>query len=271
MNEAVPGKASAGGWSAVAASAGAVAAFQLRRLMTRPRLLMAGLGIAFPAAVMLAVRRTAAMMPDRDLTVVMLFALVPEAVCMLGLLVTMCPVVADELERGTWIHVAVRPGGRRALLLGTFLAAVVWTSVVGVAAVAAALVVAGTSRPAGLVGMFAALVFLSAAGRAALFALPAVILPKRALVASVGVALVVEFLCGLLPAVVNQATVSLRLRSLLAEWMGWRRNLPTEIEMLVDPAPAWVHVGAVVTLVVVFLTAAVLILERRQFPPSEEA
>ena len=260
----------AGAWSAVGASAFAVAGFQLRRLLTRPRLLLAGLGMIFPAAVMLAVRRTAPVPLDRDLTVVMLYALVPEAVCMLGLLVTMCPVVADELERGTWIHVAVRPGGRRALLLGTFLAAVAWTTVVAVAAVVAALAVSGTSEPTGLVAMFAALILLSAAGRAALFALPAVILPKRALVASVGVALVVEFLCGLLPAVVNQATVSLRLRSLLADWMGWRRNLPTEIEMLVDPAPAWVHVSAVAVLVVVLLTAAVLILERRQFPPSEE-
>ena len=40
----------------------------------------------------------------------MIYALIPEALCVLGLLVTMCPVVADELERGTWIHVAVRPG-----------------------------------------------------------------------------------------------------------------------------------------------------------------
>jgi hypothetical protein len=31
---------------------------------------------------------------------VLLYALVPEMLCMLGLLVTMCPVVADELERG---------------------------------------------------------------------------------------------------------------------------------------------------------------------------
>ena len=256
--------------SAATASAVAVAGFQIRRLLTRPRLLLAGLGMLFPAAVMLAVRGAAPVPLGRELTVTMLYALVPEAVCMLGLLVTMCPVVADELERGTWIHVAVRPGGRRALLLGTFLAAVTWTSVVAIAAVVAALAVSGTSEPAGLVAMFAALVLVSTAGRAALFAVPAVIVPKRALVASVGVALVVEFLCGLLPAVVNQATVSLRLRSLLANWMGWRRNLPAEIEMLVDPAPAWVHLGAVAALVAVLLTAAVLILERRQFPPSEE-
>ena len=93
--------------------------------------------------------------------------------------------------------------------------------------------------------MLAALVVLSTLGRAALFALPAVILPKRALVASVAVALVVEYLAGFIPAVVNQATVSLRLRSLLVAWMGWRQKLPVEMQLLVDPQPAWVQIVSI--------------------------
>jgi hypothetical protein len=113
-------------------------------------------------------------------------------------------------------------------------------------------------------------VVLSSLGRAALFALPAVILPKRALVASVGVALVVEYLAGFIPAVVNQATVSLRLRSLLVVWMHWRRQLPVEMQLLIDPQPAWVQILAVFTLAVVLLVVAVKILEYRQFPPSTE-
>jgi ABC-type transport system involved in multi-copper enzyme maturation permease subunit len=248
----------------------AVAGFQLGRLLSRQRLLLAAVGAVFPAAVMLAVRRTAAGGLDRDLAVTMIYALVPEAVCMLGLLVTMCPAVADELERGTWIHVAVRPGGRRALLLGTFLAAVIWTSVVAIVAGILAVAVVGVSRPLPLVAMFAGLVILSTVGRAALFSLPAVILPKRALVASVAVGLVVEYLAGFIPAVVNQATVSLRLRSLLVAWMGWRQRLPVEMQLLVDPQPAWVQVAAIGILAVVLLGAAAKILDYRQFPPSEE-
>jgi len=248
----------------------AVAGFQIGRLISRQRLLLAGLGVIFPAAVMMAVRRTAAEGLDRDLAVTMIYALVPEAVCMLGLLVTMCPVVADELERGTWIHVSVRPGGRRALLLGTYLAAVTWTSVVAILAAFLAVLVARVPKPLPLVGMLAALVVLSTLGRAALFALPAVILPKRALVASVAVALVVEYLAGFIPAVVNQATVSLRLRSLLVEWMGWRQKLPVEMQLLIDPQPAWVQIAAVVCLAAVLLVAAAKILDYRQFPPSVE-
>ena len=80
----------------------AVTGFQLNRLMTKPRIAMGLVGALFPAAVMFAVIRTAPI--NRDMTVAMIYALIPEALCVLGLLVTMCPVVADELERGTWSY-----------------------------------------------------------------------------------------------------------------------------------------------------------------------
>lgn len=246
----------------------AVTGFQLSRLLTRPRLAMGLAGAIFPAAVMFAVTRTASI--DRNMTVVMIYALIPEALCVLGLLVTMCPVVADELERGTWIHIAVRPGGRQNLLLGTFAAAVLWTAAVSFSALMLTLLVAQPTQPIGLIVMFSVLIGLSCVGRAALFALPAVILPKRALIASVGVALIVEYFAGLLPAVVNQITVSLRLRSLLVEWMGWRQELPIEMTLFVDDYSASVQVIAVCILVFVLLAAASFILNYRQFPPSVE-
>lgn len=247
----------------------AVAAFQLRRLRTPPRLLLAAVGVAFPAAVLLAVRQIAGPL-DANVAALLLYTLVPEAVCMLGLLVTMCPCVADELERGTWPHVCTRPDGRRALLLGSYLAAVAWTAAVALAALAVALAVARVPTAGRLTAVIAPLVLLSCLGRAALFALPAVVAPKRALVASVAVAVVVEYLAGFLPANINQLTVSLRLRSLLVAWMDWRKQLPVEIELLIDTRPPWVQIAALGLLVGVLLAAATVILDRRQFPPAEE-
>lgn len=246
----------------------AVTGFQLNRLMTKPRIAMGLVGALFPAAVMFAVIRTAPI--NRDMTVAMIYALIPEALCVLGLLVTMCPVVADELERGTWIHVTVRPGGRQSLLLGTFAAAVIWTGGVSLVSLMLTLLIAQPTQPIGLVVMFTVLIGISCIGRAALFAVPAVILPKRALIASVGVALVVEYFAGLLPAVVNQVTVSLRLRSLLVEWMAWRKDLPIEMTLFVDDYSAPVQIAAVCILVCTLLTTAGFILNRRQFPPSVE-
>ena len=246
----------------------AVTGYQLNRLMTRPRLAMGLVGALFPAAVMFAVIRTAPI--NRDMTVAMIYVLIPEALCVLGLLVTMCPVVADELERGTWIHVTVRPGGRQSLLLGTFAAAVIWTGSVSLVALMLTLLIAQPTQPIGLVVMFTVLIGISCVGRASLFALPAVILPKRALIASVGVALVVEYFAGLLPAVVNQVTVSLRLRSLLVEWMEWREDLPIEMTLFVDDYSAPIQLVAVCILIFILLTTAGFILNRRQFPPSAE-
>ena len=263
--DAPQSRASEGNWFAAIR---AVTAFQLNRLMTRPRLAMGLVGALFPAAVMFAVIRTAPI--SRDMTIAMIYALIPEALCVLGLLVTMCPVVADELERGTWIHVTVRPGGRQSILLGTFAAAVIWTGGVSLVALMLTLLIAQPTQPIGLVVMFTILIGISCVGRAALFSLPAVILPKRALIASVGVALVVEYFAGFIPAVVNQVTVSLRLRSLLVEWMEWRKDLPIEMTLFIDEYPAPVQIVAVCILVFILLATATFILNRRQFPPSVE-
>lgn len=270
MNAIDAGPVGGGAVGQILSAVWAVAGFQLSRMLTWPRMAMAAAGVVFPAAVMFAVGRAARGELPSDLAVAMLYALIPEGICMLGLLVTMCPAVADELERGTWVHVATRPHGRRALLLGTWLAAVIWTGSVAIGAVVLSLGVTGVEQPAAVARMLVALVLLSCAGRGALFALPAVVLPKRALVASVGLALVVEYIVGTIPAVVNQATVSLRLRSLLVEWMAWKKRLPTEMQLFIDPQPAWVHVAAVGAIVAVLLTAAVIIVDRRQFPPSDE-
>jgi ABC-type transport system involved in multi-copper enzyme maturation permease subunit len=248
----------------------AVAGFQLRRMLTPQRLALGAVGALFPAAVVLAARRIVGGL-DRDFTAILVYALVPEAVCMLGLLVTMCPLVADELERGTWQHVVVRPGGRRSLLLGTFLAAVTWTAGVALVSLVLTLMASGVEGATGLGLMLGGLVLVSCCGRAALFALPAVIVPKRALVASVGAAIMVEYLAGFLPAVVNQFTVSLRLRSLLVHWMGWRQALPANLRLIVDSGPPAMQLAAVVALTGVLLTVAWAILALRQFPPSEES
>ena len=150
-----------GSLPAAAAAAWTVAAFQLRRLLTRPRLALAVVGAVFPAAVMIAVNRASRGRIEGDLTVAMLYALIPEAVCMLGLLVTMCPAVADELERGTWVHVAVRPAGRRALLLGSYVAAVIWTAAVAIVATVLALAVADVPDPWAVGRILMALVVVS--------------------------------------------------------------------------------------------------------------
>ena len=59
-------------------------------------------------------------------------------------------------------------------------------------------------------------------------------------------------------------------RKIYVRSLGKFNTLEEIGQLIVDPQPAWVQCGAVVVLAVVLLTVAIVILERRQFPPSEE-
>jgi ABC-type transport system involved in multi-copper enzyme maturation permease subunit len=58
----------------------------------------------------------------------MLLYLIPQVVCLLGLLLWATPNVHSELEGRTWIYLAVRPDGKAMVLLGKYLTAVAWSA-----------------------------------------------------------------------------------------------------------------------------------------------
>src|SRR5690606_307581 len=119
-------------------------------------------------------------------------------------------------------------------------------------------------------GVLATLVVLSSIGRGAVFSLIAVIIPQRAMAICFAYAVVFEFVVGMIPALINQFTIQLRLRSLLIHWMNWSHQLPPGVEMLFDPSPALQHVLLLLGLSGLLLLAAVVTLEQRQFPTSDE-
>ena len=57
----------------------------------------------------------------RQLCAWMMFALVPMLVSMLGTLLWTTPAISAELERRSWVYLAVRPNGATAVLLGKYL------------------------------------------------------------------------------------------------------------------------------------------------------
>lgn len=59
-----------------------------------------------------------------------LFALIPGLTCVLALLLWATPIIHSEIEGRTWPYLAVRPCGKSSILLGKYLAAVVWTVMV---------------------------------------------------------------------------------------------------------------------------------------------
>jgi ABC-type transport system involved in multi-copper enzyme maturation permease subunit len=253
-----------------------VVAFEMRRTMTPGRISIWLILTLFPvllSALVLLIPSTSP--PPAEALIAMLYALVPEANCVLGLLLWMCPAVQSELETKTWAYLAVRPRGRRTVLLGKYLTAIAWS--IASATVALALSIPLLALEQGVVlpnpfrvfGVLLTLSILSCLGRGAAFAVFAVALPQRAMVFAFAYTLVFEYLVGLIPAVVNRLTVQFHLRCLLLEWMQWK-SIPSGLSVFFDDSPAWQHVLALVAYVAIVIPSAVFILERRQFPSAEE-
>lgn len=255
----------------------AVFSFELRRSITWARIGFWLLLAAFPPLLVGLMRYNNPAMNDTSVWCWVLYGLVPEFTCLAGLWYWMSPSIHSELENRTWVYMAVRPGGRRSVLLGKYLTALVWTISAGWAALFVAMPIAYVSRTGDVPDEFwrgslvlAVLVVISCVGRGAAFALIAVVAPQRAMVFSFTYALIFEFVIGAIPAVINQLTVSLRLRSLMVHWMNWQAELDPGFSILFDTAPPLQHVLAAFFFSAVALIAAVITLEQRQFPSADE-
>jgi len=197
----------------------------------------------------------------------LVFFLITEVTCLLGLLLWGTPLILSELEANSWLYVAVRPGGRLHLLLGKYANAVLW---VFMAAFTSMSLTAISSRyiVADVFPLWAVVVILSALGSlsyGALFCLIAVAFPKRSMVIAVSYVLVFEFLVSFVPATINRLTILYRLRTLLMQWMGWMEDLPPSAQLFLSDAPAWYNVMVVLGFAAAYLALAALIIQLREY------
>lgn len=252
----------------------AVVRFELRRTWTVAR--MAGWSVLafFPPGVMYLMKRQMdelkIQMPRPELWGMILFGLVVEVVCMLGLLLWVTPFVHAEMEARSWPYAAVRPRGRSTILLGKYLTGVIWTVPAAWTGLFLSVLIVWPPDAIRLIAVLTPLVLLSCLAYGAVYALFAVFIPKRAMVLAVAYSLVFEFLVTLIPAVVNQITVNYRLRSLLFVWMGWWEDLPDAADVFLSRAPAWHHVAILLAGTATVLAIAGWILCNREYVREEE-
>jgi ABC-type transport system involved in multi-copper enzyme maturation permease subunit len=252
-------------------SVGTVVRFELRRSWTLPRLAV-WVGLVLFPVLIIGLLRYGSGFPNNPpyYWSIVLYGLIPEATCLAGLLLWMSPAVHTELERKTWVYLAVRPSGRRSLLLGKYVTSLIWT--ISAAWVALLIAVPLASPPAAwrTWAVLSMLVVLSCLGRGAIYALLSVIIPSRAMVFAVVYTMIFEFLVGLIPALINQFTVQLRLRSLLVLWMDWSDTLPETSRLLFDESSTAQHLILLTIHIIIALSLAIFVLEQRQFAASDE-
>jgi ABC-type transport system involved in multi-copper enzyme maturation permease subunit len=226
----------------------------------------------FPAAVIAMVQLQGADLGTRgEVWVLPFFMLIPEAVCLLGLLLWATPILQTEVEGKTWTYLAVRPGGRVPILVGKYAAAVVRAIFTALVALSLAMAV---FRPAeGALrawGCLASLAVLSCLAYASLYLLLGVLFLRRAMAVAVVYTFAFEIVVGWIPAVVNQLTVQYYLRSLLAKWFHFTTG-PVLVRGMVGTSPAWQYALILLAMAAGLLALAALILRRCELVTNNEA
>ena len=251
---------------------GAVFLFEWRRSLTAPRIAWWLILTCFPACIVGLIR----LVPDeppREAWALVFFALFPMLVSMLGTFLWATPAISAELERRSWVYLAVRPNGGTAVLLGKYLAAVSWVLTAAVVGLAIALAISPTDDWRRIGATIVSLVFLSCPAYAAVYLLLGTLFPKRSMAIAVAYTMVFELIISLVPAMINKFTVQYRLRALVVDWadvsIGDQREFVAMA--LIGDAPAWHHVLVLIVYTLFLLVVSVGVLRASEFSSEEES
>ncbi len=268
--------------SAKAASRGMLAKiltvirFEMRRTRTDARAATWLIMVLFPAGLLALYRYEAESTvnfepPPEQILGIVLYGLIPQVVCLLGLLLWVAPVLQAELEGRTWIYLAIRPGGKFATLIGKYLNGIAWTASAALVGLTIGMLAGQlhVKEPIRLWCVMAGLILFSCFAYGAAYSVIGAVFHRKAMVVSVAYILIFEVVISNLPALINRFTVQHHLFNLLFHWMAW--EVPPDVELLVGTQPAWQHVAALVAYTVVMLTVATLILRWRQYVTSDES
>ena len=252
---------------------GAVFLFEWRRSLTAPRIAWWLILTCFPAFIVGLIRLVPGESPPREAWVIFFFALFPMLVSMLGTFLWATPAISAELERRSWVYLAVRPNGGTAVLLGKYLAAVSWVLAAALIGLALALAISPTDDWLRIAGAIVRLVFLSCPAYAAVYLLLGTLYPKRSMAIAVVYTMVFELIISFVPAMINQFTVQYRLRALLMDWADMPiGDSPGFVAMaLTGDAPAWHHVLVLTIYSLCLLVVAVCVLRASEFSSAEES
>jgi ABC-type transport system involved in multi-copper enzyme maturation permease subunit len=250
--------------------------FEWTRTLTVPRLAFGAVLALFPVALLALIQYQGGRLEVAYGAPIALFVLIPQVVCLMGLLLWATPVIHSELEGRTWTYLAIRPAGKGAILAGKYLTATTWTTLVALVSLTACMpVIWPDTEPLRVFAVVAALTVLASLAYGALYVLMGVIFLRRAMVAAVAYTVMSEFVVSWVPATIHHFTMQYHLRCLGAEWLGWPDDLPHDFpidrELLFGSLSTELHLLILLSLTAALFTAAVFVLRHRELVRADEA
>jgi ABC-type transport system involved in multi-copper enzyme maturation permease subunit len=258
----------------------AVFAFEWRRALSVPRMAWWLVLLLFPVFICALIRQAGGNLP-REPWSLSIFALIPMLITMLGTFLWTAPAVSAELERQSWIYLAVRPDGKTAVVLGKYLAAVTWVLPAAMVSLTICAIIAqpeiddlaiseGAKHTQQLWWAIARLTCLSCPAYAALYLLLGALFTKRSMVISVVYTLVFELVVSFVPAVINKLTVQYRLRALMIDWANIQIDRSDNFisAELIGNSPPILHVTVLIVYTLALLFAAIYVVRNREYAAS---
>jgi len=241
--------------------------FEFRRTLTWQRLAFVVVLSLLPVIMVSVVQYQGAHLERNMHGEIALFILIPEVVCLMGLLFWATPAIHWELEGKTWSYLSVRPAGRSAILLGKYFAAVAWAVLCGWLSLLLCLAaLAGDLAIGRALTTLGPLIAISCLVYGALYIFLSVMFLQRAMVAAVAYTALMEVVIAWIPATINQFSMHYHLRCVMAQWIGFDPGRVGEGAVLIFTSSwaPWQHLLTLSALALVLLTAAIAVLLQRQ-------
>lgn len=198
-----------------------MAEFEARRGLTLGRLASWSILATFPIVLLNLLTRPLQIAMPETLVGAFTYLLVSQIACPMVLLLLVTPLINSELEGKTWTYLCSRPLGRMTLVVGKLATAVTTAILVGFVGITGISMTMELREPFRFWFSQLAVMGMACVAYGCLFSVIGTWFQKRAMAIAMIYMLLVEGVVSLIPATLNQFTVTFRLRSLLYAWVGW--------------------------------------------------
>jgi ABC-2 type transport system permease protein len=243
----------------------------LRQILGGTRLWFLILFLSLPALLILVILGVGKLPgAERELVLsVLLYLLYPQSLVILATLLYGSGLLSAEIEARTLVYLLSRPLPRWTILAVKYAATVLVLAALCLVSLTVSTALAGFPGGLRTWSALAVSVCLACLAYTAIFGLIGLLAPRRAVPVGLIYAGVLEIALSFVPAFVNQLSVSHYLRS-LAYAMSGLSGLPQEALVFLGDTGSWASAAALVVFPLVALLIAALLLERREWPLTDD-